>query len=520
MTPIRRRVVAVAAAVAVVALVAAGSTAAMSADAVPSGLPASLHGAVETKALTLGTGLPPSVPAAGGLLLDPGPAYAYATVDRDQFADGAVSHTMTARGANLDPGSIAAAALWVAPVCTGPDSPNAPCVLSGQVGTNVDTGLEYARGWPGYAEALFPDQPGVKSQQRAYKCVVNKDANDAAPTQGQAQDICKQGGTSVPVTAWAEAIGAEIRATGFSRALGFDIPGVLSVGASESLGEVRPDKGGVLLSRGYSTINSISILGGQITIDAVRSAGEIAATPDGAKTKKASCTFAGLTVAGEPVTQMSGGELPAAQLAPLLKAVYDATQIRVTIIPPKPVHITTAEGGKHVAECSGLQVNLVDERPQAVPVCGGPGQCVPPLGAREEMLFGKLSVLESVNNFAAFVTSGGASVLGNTAEQAAGAGVPSTGGELATSGGAASGSEASSLPSTSGGAGLYSATPAPLSGATRVRAGPGYRIVRPNLARIGAYAAGASSALGLCVWLLIAVVGAIARGTTLRFGRS
>jgi hypothetical protein len=42
--------------------------------------------------------------------------------------------------------------------------------------------------------------------------------------------------------------------------------------------------------------------------------------------------------------------------------------------------------------------------------------------------------------------------------------------------------------------------------------------VRPNLARIGAYAAGASGALGLCVWLLIAVVGAIARGTTLRIG--
>jgi len=517
MTPIRRRLVATAAAVGVVAIVVAGATVAMSADAVPSGLPASLHGAVETKALTLGTGLPPSVPAAGGLLLDPGPAYAYATVDRDQFADGAVSHTMTARGANLDPGSIAAAALWVAPVCSGPDSPNGPCILSGKVGTNVDTGLEYARGWPGYAEALFPDQPGVKSQQTAYKCVVNKDANDAAPTQGQVQDVCKQGGTSVPLTAWAEAIGAEIRATGFSRALGFDIPGVLSVGASESLGDVRPDKGGVLRSRGYSTLKSISILGGQVTIDAVRSSGEIAATPNGAKTKTASCTFAGLTVAGQPVSQMSGGELPAAQLKPLLDAVYAATQIRVTIIPPKPVRITTAEGGKHVAECSGLQVNLVDERPQAVPVCASPEQCVPPLGLREEMLFGKLSVLESVNNFAVFGTGGGEAVLGSTVEQATGGGGATTGADLSSAAGSPA---AASLPATSGGSGLYSATPAVSPGVSRSRAGPGYRIVRPNLARIGAYAAGASSALGLVVWLLIAVVGAIARGTTLRFGRS
>ena len=59
--------------------------------------------------------------------------------------------------------------------------------------------------------------------------------------------------------------------------------------------------------------------------------------PSRSKTKNASCTFAGLTVAGQPVSQMSGGELPASQLDPLLKAVYDATQIRVQIIPPKPV---------------------------------------------------------------------------------------------------------------------------------------------------------------------------------------
>jgi hypothetical protein len=524
MTSLRRRVGGAAAAVAILAMVVAGSTAAMSADATPSDVPASLHGAVETKAMTFGTGVPPSVPSAGGLLVDPGPAYAYVTVDRDEFSGGNVSQTMTARGANLDPGAIAAAALWVAPVCSGPDSPNAPCVLSGGAGTNVDTGLEYARGWPGYAEALFPDQPGAKSQQRVYKCIVNKDANGAAPTGGQAQDVCKAGGTSVPVTAWAEAIGAEIRATGFSRALGFDIPGVASVGASESFGEVKPDKGGVLRSSGYSTIKSISLLGGQITIDAVRSAGEIVASPSGTKTKKASCTFAGLTVAGQPVSQTSGGELPATQLDPLLKAVYDATQIRVQIIPPKPVRITTVEGGKHVAECSGMQINLDDERQQAVPVCASPSQCVPPLGAREEILFGKLSVLESVNGFASSLVGDSAAVLGATAEQATGAGQgAASAGELASAPAAGGGSaaDASSLPASSGGGGaVYGAGTTVSRPLTAARAGPDYRIVRPNLARIGAYAAGASGALGLCIWLLIVVVGAIARGTTLRFGRS
>jgi len=64
MTSLRRRVGGAAAAVAMLAMVVAGSTAAMSADAAPSGLPASLHGAVETKAMTFGTGVPPS--GAGG----------------------------------------------------------------------------------------------------------------------------------------------------------------------------------------------------------------------------------------------------------------------------------------------------------------------------------------------------------------------------------------------------------------------------------------------------------------------
>jgi hypothetical protein len=514
MTRLRRRASAAAAALGVVAIVVAGATVAMSADAAPLDLSPSLHGAIETKAFTGGTSLPPFVPKLGSLLLDPGPAYAYATVDRDQFAGGAVSHTMTARGANLDPGAIAAAAFWVAPDCTGPDAPNAPCILSGQVGTKVDTGLEYAKGWPGYAEALFPDQPGAPSQQRVYKCVVNKDGFGAAPTQGQAQSVCKSGGTAVPVTSWAEAIGEEVRATGFSRTAGLEIPGVLSIGGSESLGEVLPEKGGLLRSHGYSTLSSISLLGGQITIDAVRASGEILASPSGAKSRSASCTFSGLTVAGQKVMQTSGGELPATQLKPLLDQVFAATQIKVEILPPKATRIATVEGGKHVAECAGIQVNLIDTRPQLVPFCTSGGNCVPPLGVREELLFGKMSVLESVNNFVTTATGDVTSALGSTIDNATGGiaagGTPASTGAVDAStlpaasgtGGAAYGG--TTLGSTSGGVGRATATPA------------AYRLEHANLGRIGAFAAGAAGALGLCIWLLIAVVSAIARGTPLR----
>ena len=101
------------------------------------------------------------------------------------------------------PGSIAAAALWPPPDCTGPDSPNASCLTSGQgfgggkPGTGVDTGLETAKGFPLYAEALYPDQPGQEPNHTAYKCLFSKDVNGAAPTKGQFSDACKGGGYAV-----------------------------------------------------------------------------------------------------------------------------------------------------------------------------------------------------------------------------------------------------------------------------------------------------------------------------------
>ena len=111
-----------------------------------------MHGAVETQAVTLGNG-------AAALLVDPGTAYAYSTLDRDDYGGGSVSYTMTARGANLNLGTIAYAVIWAAPSCdqkADPNAPNVPCVMSGGATGTPDTGLEDAAGFPGYAEALYP----------------------------------------------------------------------------------------------------------------------------------------------------------------------------------------------------------------------------------------------------------------------------------------------------------------------------------------------------------------------------
>src|SRR5213082_4161626 len=147
-----------------------GALAADSPKIDPAKLPKSIHGAVETKAFTAGTVLPPLVPKAGSILFDPGPAYAYATLDRDDYGEGNINYTMTARGANMDPGTIGAAASWAPANC---DDPNAqlPCALRNptdpifnmkrEAGTPPapgDIDMNTAAGWPAYAEALFPNQ--------------------------------------------------------------------------------------------------------------------------------------------------------------------------------------------------------------------------------------------------------------------------------------------------------------------------------------------------------------------------
>lgn len=424
----------------------------------------SMHGAVETQAITVGNG-------ALSLLVDPGTAYAYSTLDRDDYGFGTPSFTMTARGANVNLGTIAYAVLWAPPSCG--ETKNAPCALSGGYHEDgFNTGLHEAKGFPGYAEALYPPPPegSGPSQERVYKCIVNKDGTGSPPTSGQAQEICKTS-KSVPMSAWAEVVDDEVRATGFSRAAGFDVPGAISVLGSESFSDVSPLPGGLVKSTGYSNVSGIRLLGGAITIDNVFSTATIVSSVDGVDSSQSSslCTFSGLKVMGQEF-KTTAGQLANPDLQKQLDAVAAATEYKVEILPPTETDVAQVDEGKFVSGCSGLQIKFTDMHTQApVPLCfqdapeDTPSEiprCVPALGNREELSFGRISVQQAVQNLAFDFGGGGLPVGGGDFTSIGGVGTGSDvgtgslgdgGGSSVSLGGSEIGPVAPSAPGPSGG---------------------------------------------------------------------
>jgi hypothetical protein len=499
-------------------VVAATTIVGVARAAVDAELPSAMHGAVETQALTLGNG-------ALALFVDPGTAYAYSTMDRDDYAlpgeggasgDGSLSYTMTARGANLNLGTIAYAVIWAAPDCSADG--NYGCIASGGEGT-PNTGLHEAAGFPLYAEALYPPPPAENGESReyVYKCVVNKDAPGAAPTGGSAQDVCK-GSDAVPFTSWAEAPGDELRSTGFSRVAGFSTP-VLTVGTSVSHSDVRYIGKGKLQSNGSSAIHDIDILGGAVHIETSSVTAAIVSGTSGEPKRTAECTFGGVSINGQATSlkDISNGDVQKQ-----LDEVAEATGYQVQIIPPSPVVLEQGEAGKQVASCRGVQVFITDlHQGSPVPACAPEvdptvPSCVPAAGNRIELTFGSINVQQSVNDLAGGLDLGGGGLVGgdvslpSTDYPAATASLDtSTGTATSPSDVALSPPPASSADDT--GVAVQSPSDVALNG--QLASSIGTR----NIGAIGALTAAASAALLGGVLLLIGVVNALGNGGRFRF---
>jgi hypothetical protein len=545
----RRITTAVRAAAALALMVAMSATGASGAGALTDkDIPSSMHGAVETQAVTVGNG-------ALSLLVDPGTAYAYSTLDRDDYGGGSVNYAMTARGANLNLGTIAYAVLWPPPDCT---TNNVSCATSGQViyeikdgngntvykGGPPNTGLHEAKGFPLYAEALYPPPPSSDgtSQERVYKCVLTKDGPGSPPTGGSADDICKQS-DSIPMTAWAETIADEYRSTGYSRAEGFDVPGVMGVHGSESHSEVKAIGGGMVRSFGSSNVTGIDIMGGLIHIDSVYSAATVVSGIDGVDPKRSSsyCTFSGLTVNGQSFTN-DLSDLANQQLQQQLNAVAAQTGYQVQLIAPSDTQIQQVYGGKFVSGCQGLQIKFTDLHTSAPvpkpvpPLCSpvDPGAinsgfdavpaCVPALGNREELSFGRVLVQQAVNDLGGLLGGGGDSTVldagggdfasaGSTVNQTA-AGGAASGGSAITDIGGGTGSGSGSVYTGGGRTGGRSGSRAGGRTTPYYADSGGGSSFHPR--EIGALTAASGLGVLLGAMVLIGVVNALAGGRPFR----
>jgi hypothetical protein len=508
-------------------------------------VPSSMHGAVETQAITVGNG-------ALSLLVDPGTAYAYSTLDRDDYGSGSVNYTMTARGANVNLGTIAYAVLWAPPDCK---NNNATCLTSGQFvyenpdyhGGAPNSGLHEAKGFPFYAEALYPPPPAGQgtSQERVYKCVLTKDGPGSPPTGGGADDVCKSN-DSIPMTAWAETIADEYRSTGFSRAEGFSVDGLLAVHGSESHSDVRAIGNGLVRSTGSSNVTGIDILGGLIHVDSVFSSATVVSGVDGVlqDQSSASCTFSGLTVNGQSYS--NPGDFTNPQLQAQLDDIAGRTGYKIQLIAPQSTKLAQVDGGKFQSGCQGFQFKFTDlhtgpPTPPGVPeLCSPvpmpspppdsgvapPPDCVPALGNREELSFGKVLVQQAVNDLAGFglpdqglpgggdftnagstatAAAGGAAAGGGAAVNDVGAGVGSGSGSLSAVG-SGSGSGSGSRSGRGGrSGGQYSASASGEGGGSSFH---------PRTIGVLTAASGLGVLLGTMV--LIGVVNALAGGTRFR----
>jgi hypothetical protein len=510
-------------------------------------VPKSMHGAVETQAITVGNG-------ALSLLVDPGTAYAYSTLDRDDYGSGSVNYSMTARGANLNLGVIAYAVLWPAPDCV---AHNVTCFTSGEelhhdgspyTGPTPNVGIHEAKGFPLYAEALYPPPPdgGGADETHVYKCVLTKDGPGASPTFGQQDSLCKQS-DSVPMSAWAETVPDEYRSTGFSRAAGFDV-GALAVRTSESTSDVRAIGGGKVRSFGSSNVQGISILNGLITIDSVKSTSTIISSVAGVDSdaSSADCTFAGLSVLGQ-AQSFDSGQIANPQLQAALDQVAAQTGYKVEIIPPSQTDLAQVDEGKFVSGCSGLQIKFTDTHtaapllpcspvapPQPPPPPDGTPipnvyvpSCAPALGNREELSFGRISVQQAVQDLSfdfggdQGVGAGEAAVGGGDFASPSGGGAavaPTGGADFSGGGGSGGGLGGGSVASVGRGSGRASGSG---SRSGSGRAGSlDYQTAaaRPfNPKSIGEATAAAGVGLLVGSLALVGVVNALASGRRFRF---
>ena len=311
---------------------------------------------------------------AAGAQADPGTASSFANVNSVPGFGGTLVD-MKAAAINADPGTLAGAVLFAPPDCSA-QPPSSGCLESGGYAPGApDTGLASPAGFPGYAEAFFPEP----DQPRAQKCLANKDA--------KADETCSQasGGLYADAQVNPKAPNGPL-AQGLASSQGYSSD-MLSGESVVSRAAVGLDDKGSLRSEVESVGNGLAIAGTPVVIKGFRAAAFTVAARGGAS-GDASCTV-DVTANGQPI--------PISQVQAALdgatSAIGAASPVSFRFTPPSPKSITTTADGGVQAECTGAVLDITYRPP--VDLSGVSGQPIPDTSTSVRYVFGQAYAVTS-----------------------------------------------------------------------------------------------------------------------------
>jgi hypothetical protein len=450
------------------------------------------------------------VAQAVGAADDPGSA---ATIANINVFPGTQGQFIQLKGSaiNTDPGTLAGAALFAAPDCTafsdGNQSSGYPqCALAGGSpevpppgyfqdsskpgqspgklpGTGTDSGLEVAAGFPGWAEAFYP-QP---DQRHVVKCAANKDAKDASSTCSPSQnayyadarvnpDNTSAGGMAIT----ASPQGTELTGSSVSSqsSIALDASNrLVSIVDSWGAGFAIPGVPGLLI-RGYHSIAKTIADGDKVTAEA-------------------SCTVD---------VNINGQAVDPSQATALINALPKSPNVAVHFEPPSPPIITQSSAGGKSAACTGAQLTATfPTTNQSGTIQNGTVRYI--LGQS----FATSSQQSNAPTFDFGNSTGGVTGAGpgSVATGTASGGTPQLAGGGSPIGGL--GSASAAAPALSGAGPSTSSRPGGTGGAA-----PASLVKPANGTALGMLAAGTVLAIALGGWLAVGVVQSLSKGTGLK----
>ncbi len=341
-------------------------------------------------------------------------------------------------------------------------STNDPGDLGGAALFADPDGATASSTFPGYAEAFFPTFEAVGQSQISEKCAVNREPREEPACRDQ------PGAYSL---AQVTPDGLKPTVKGFARNAGTG-----ESGDTVSRADVQPTQEGGVVGVQLNEGRNLGVAGTPIQVESFRATSTVVAT------------YAGVTGAGECSARVSvfGQSFESdADLQALLGPFSDATGVTVRYTPPSKIQVKDTLGGTKEVTCTGARFQ----------VSGLPG------GTSSDVIFGATFATATPTSDKAIIGEDVPpvdDVLRKTISSGT-AGVDATSSPFVTPVPAASSVEGAAVTSDGG-------------GQQQVAAGPGLVERRIDTMPLAVGTAVAATILPLGLWLLLGVIGSLARG--------